>query len=364
MNTKQAIDTRKIIHCDCDCFYAAVEVRDNPQYRGRPLAVGGSPHSRGVIATCSYEARAFGVHSAMSSAKAAQLCPELIFVRPDIAKYQAVSKDIHEIFKQYTDLIEPLSLDEAYLDVTNTPLCSGSATHMAEEIRAKVFQQLGITISAGVAPNKFLAKVASDWNKPDGLFVIRPEHVAEFVMTLDVSKINGVGRVTKAKLNQMGINTCGDLQQRGEAELVQTFGKYGARLYSVAKGIDHRPVQISRERKSISVEHTFSQDLQNIDAVLACIPTLMDELRQRCARKLSEHRVITKRFVKVKFFDFTQTTLEHKIDMPLEDWDSNEVYRSLLESAWARECKPVRLLGVGVRLSAGDVAGGQQLSLL
>lgn len=355
---------RKIIHCDCDCFYAAVEVRDNPMLRGRPLAVGGSPNSRGVIATCSYEARAFGVHSAMSSAKAAQLCPDLIFIKPDIAKYQAVSKGIHEIFKQYTDLIEPLSLDEAFLDVTNAPFCAGSATLIAEEIRAKVRQQLGITISAGVAPNKFLAKVASDWNKPDGLFVIRPEDVAEFVTTLDVSKINGVGKVTKAKLNQMGIETCGDLQQFGEAELIQSFGRYGARLFSVAKGVDNRPVQTHRERKSISVEHTFSEDLKGLTAITDCLPELMDELRSRCERKLGQGRGVAKRFVKVKFFDFTQTTLEHKIELANEEWDSIDVYRSLLETAWAREGKPVRLLGLGVRLSAEEVVDGRQLSLL
>ncbi|UZE96974.1 DNA polymerase IV [Alkalimarinus alittae] len=355
---------RKIIHCDCDCFYAAVEVRDNPLLRGRPLAVGGSPNSRGVIATCSYEARAFGIHSAMSSARAAQLCPDLVFIKPDIAKYQVVSKGIHEVFKQYTDLIEPLSLDEAYLDVTDSPFFAGSATLIAEDIRAKVSQQLGITISAGVAPNKFLAKVASDWNKPDGLFVIRPEDVASFVVALDVSKINGVGKVTKAKLNQMGIETCGDLQNVGEAELIQSFGQYGTRLFSVAQGKDDRPVQTSRVRKSISVEHTFSEDLKDIVSIIDRLPVLIDELRARCERKLGQDRVIAKRFVKVKFFDFTQTTLEHKIETAHEEWDSNDIYRTLLEAAWAREGKPVRLLGVGVRLSVRENVAGRQLSLL
>lgn len=355
---------RKIIHCDCDCFYAAVEVRDNPSLSGLPLAVGGSPNSRGVIATCSYEARKFGIHSAMSSAKAAQLCPDLIFIKPDIAKYQAVSKGIHNIFQQYTDLIEPLSLDEAYLDVTDASFCSGSATLMAEEIRAKVSQQLGITISAGVAPNKFLAKVASDWNKPNGLFVIRPEEVAEFVVALDVSKISGVGRVTKKKLNQMGVETCGDLQTLSEAELVQSFGQYGARLFSVARGLDNRPVQTYRERKSISVEHTFSEDLKDMPAIIEKLPALMDELRLRCERKLGRHRAVVKRFVKVKFFDFSQTTLELKMEAALDQWDSDTVYGSLLEAAWAREGKPVRLLGVGVRLGNAEVTRTRQLSLL
>lgn len=355
---------RKIIHCDCDCFYAAVEVRDNPLLRGRPIAVGGAPNSRGVIATCSYEARKYGVRSAMSSAKAAQLCPGLIFIKPDMAKYQEVSRAMHEIFKQYTHLIEPLSLDEAYLDVTDASFCSGSATLMAEEIRAKVSGQLGITISAGVAPNKFLAKVASDWNKPDGLFVIRPEEVGGFVEGLDVSKINGVGRVTKSRLNQMGIITCGDLQTFGEAELIQSFGGYGKRLFSVARGVDNRPVQTHRERKSISVEHTYSKDLKTVGSIMACVPALMDELRSRCERKLEQGRLVVKRFVKVKFFDFTQTTLEHKVENIYEGWDSDSVYSSLLEVAWAREAKSVRLLGVGVRLGNEEVVESRQLSLL
>ncbi|WP_370301528.1 DNA polymerase IV [Alkalimarinus coralli] len=355
---------RKIVHCDCDCFYAAVEMRDNPQLRGKALAVGGSPTSRGVIATCSYEARQYGVRSAMSSAKAAQLCPDLIFLKPDIPKYQAVSRQIHEIFRQYTALIEPLSLDEAYLDVTDSPYCSGSATLIAKEIRAKVREQLGITISAGVAPNKFLAKVASDWNKPDGIFVIRPADVAAFVTQLNVSKINGVGKVTEAKLNRMGIETCGDLQAYSEAELVKTFGRYGTRLFAVSRGVDNRPVQTSRERKSISVEHTFSDDLVGIDSIVERLPVLMDELRGRCRRKLDGQRFVTKRFVKVKFFDFKQTTLEQKTGAIAEEWDSVDAYRVLLEAAWGREGKPVRLLGVGVRLNDGDSISTGQLPLL
>lgn len=355
---------RKIVHCDCDCFYAAVEVRDNPALRGLPLAVGGSPTSRGVIATCSYEARQYGVRSAMSSAKAAQLCPELIFLKPDIAKYQAVSRQIHQIFRQYTALIEPLSLDEAYLDVTDSPYCNGSATLIAEEIRAKVSSTLGITISAGVAPNKFLAKVASDWNKPNGLFVIRPHEVAAFVKQLPVSKINGVGKVTAAKLKGVGVETCGDLQRYSEVELTEKFGRYGARLYSVARGIDDRPVQTSRIRKSISVEHTFSEDLVSIESIMEKLPVLMDELRGRCRHKLVQGRGVSKRFVKVKFFDFTQTTLELKMASMAEEWDSLEAFRSLLQQAWARGGKPVRLLGVGVRLSDQELAPSRQLSLL
>ncbi len=355
---------RKIIHCDCDCFYAAVEMRDNPSLRGHPLAVGGLPTSRGVVATCNYEARRFGIRSAMSSAKALQLCPDLHFVRPDISKYQVVSQKIREIFEQYTTIIEPLSLDEAYLDVSDSDYCNGSATLIAEEIRNKVRNELNITISAGVAPNKFLAKVASDWNKPDGLFVIRPDDVPGFVKTLPVSKINGVGKVTAAKLKVLGIETCGDLQRFSLLELTQKFGKYGSRLYSIATGIDDRPVQVNRIRKSISVEHTFSEDLPSIDSIVEKLPLLMDELRRRCKRKLGVDGKIAKRFVKVKFFDFTQTTLEEKMTSIDSQWDSDDAFRLLLECAWQRGNKPVRLLGVGVRLNDNETIETGQLPLL
>ena len=355
---------RKIIHCDCDCFYAAVEMRDNPELRGRPLAVGGLPSSRGVVATCNYEARAFGVRSAMSSSKALHLCPDLVFVKPDIAKYQMVSRKIHEIFEQYTSIIEPLSLDEAYLDVTNSDDCNGSATLMAEEIRNKVRNQLNITISAGVAPNKFLAKVASDWNKPDGLFVIKPSDVPVFVKTLPVSKINGVGKVTAAKLKVLGVETCGDLQRFSMLELTQKFGKYGSRLYSVATGVDERPLQVSRVRKSISVEHTFAEDLSGMTSIINALPFLMEELRQRCRRKLKSPCSVSKRFVKVKFYDFTQTTLEEKMTLTGEEWDSADAFRLLLQNAWQRSSKPVRLLGVGVRLNDEIEHETTQLSLL
>ncbi len=358
------VNLRKIIHCDCDCFYAAVEMRDNPGLRGLPLAVGGLPSSRGVVATCNYEARRFGIRSAMSSSRALQLCPDLVFVKPDISKYQAVSRKIHEIFEQYTSIIEPLSLDEAYLDVTNSDYCNGSATLIAEEIRTKVRNQLNITISAGVAPNKFLAKVASDWNKPDGLFVIQPSDVPVFVKTLPVSKINGVGKVTAAKLKVLGVETCGDLQRFSLLELTQKFGKYGARLYSVATGFDDRPLQVSRVRKSISVEHTFAEDLPDKTSIIDSLPFLMEELRQRCRRKLKSSGAISKRFVKVKFYDFTQTTLEEKITLTGEEWDSEDAFRLLLENAWQRGGKPVRLLGVGVRLNDEVEQETSQLSLL
>ncbi|MDR2032082.1 MAG: DNA polymerase IV, partial [Azoarcus sp.] len=211
---------RKIIHCDCDCFYAAVEMRDDPSLRGKPLAVGGRPEARGVIATCNYEARAFGVHSAMSTAHALRLCPRIILLPPDFRRYRAASRQILAIYRDYTPRVEPLSLDEAYLEVSGLERCQGSATRMAEEIRARIRAEVRITASAGIAPNKFLAKVASDWNKPDGQFVVRPQEVDAFVAALPVEKIFGVGKVTAARLQKCGVRTCGDLRAWDLARLI------------------------------------------------------------------------------------------------------------------------------------------------
>ena len=223
--------TRKVIHCDCDCFYAAVEMRDDPRLRGRPLAVGGRAETRGVIATCNYEARAFGVHSAMPTARALQLCPHLILLPPDFERYREASRRILAIYRDYTALVEPLSLDEAYLDVSGVDRCRGSASLMAQEIRARIHDEVGITASAGIAPNKFIAKVASDWNKPDGQFVVRPQDVDAFVAALPVKKIFGVGKVTAARLNRLGVNTCGDLRAWSVADLTHEFGSFGASLH-------------------------------------------------------------------------------------------------------------------------------------
>ncbi len=233
---------RKIIHIDCDCFYAAIEMRDDPSLASRPLAVGGAADRRGVIATCNYEARAYGVRSAMASAHALKLCPDLLILRPRMDAYREASRAIHEIFRSYTELIEPLSLDEAYLDVSDCRHFSGSATRIAQDIRRRVWEQLRITVSAGVAPNKFLAKIASDWKKPDGLFVITPDQVEDFVEGLPVDRLHGVGRVTAEKLKRLGIHDCGHLRQWSRVELLREFGVFGERLYSLARGIDQRPV--------------------------------------------------------------------------------------------------------------------------
>lgn len=335
---------RKIIHIDCDCFYAAIEMRDNPALVGRPLAVGGSPDRRGVIATSNYEARAYGVRSAMSSRHAMQLCPELLIVKPRFEVYRSVSKDMHRIFQQFTEQIEPLSLDEAYLDVSDSPHCAGSATRIAEAIRQQVARELRITVSAGVAPNKFLAKIASDWRKPDGLFVIRPEQVADFVAALPVSKLHGVGRVTAERLAQLGIHNCLDLRNRDKLALVQAFGSFGERLWQLAQGVDDRQVKADRRRKSLSVERTYDQDLPDLAACLQQLPLLLEEMQARLQRLDADYRIGTP-FVKVKFHDFTQTTLEQAGSQR-----NLASYSQLLTSAWQRGDKPVRLLGVGVRL--------------
>ena len=233
-------DTRKIIHCDCDCFYAAIEIRDDPSLAGLPVAVGGSEDRRGVIATCNYEARQYGIHSAMASATAKRKCRDLIIIPGNMEKYRTASQQMHQIFREYTDTIEPLSLDEAFLDVTGTTICQGSGTLIAQEIRQKVRQEIGITLSAGVAPNKFLAKIASDWNKPDGQFVITPDKVEAFILKLPIGKLFGVGKVTARKMDLLGIENCGDLQDYTNFELVEMFGSFGETLYNLCRGIDER----------------------------------------------------------------------------------------------------------------------------
>lgn len=335
---------RKIIHCDCDCFYAAVEMRDNPALADIPLAVGGRADQRGVIATCNYVARRFGVRSAMATAQAMQRCPDLIVLPPAMEKYRIASRQILAIYRDYTELVEPLSLDEAYLDVTHAPHCQGSATLMAQEIRQRIFETVGITASAGIAPNKFLAKIASDWNKPNGQYVIRPAQVEAFVAALPVDKLFGVGTVTARKLHQLGAHTCADLRSWSMAELQQHFGKFGERLYELCRGLDSREVSPSRERKSVSVEETYVADLPNLAACRGQLPQLSAQLQARIERA-KVAKAIRKLFVKIRFADFQRTTAEclsSTLDLAMLE--------SLLEKAYARGNRPVRLLGAGVRL--------------
>lgn len=348
---------RKIIHCDCDCFYASVEIRDDPQLRGKPVAVGGLPSSRGVIAACNYEARAYGVRSAMASAEALRRCPGLILLRPDFERYRAASKQILAIYRDYTALVEPLSLDEAYLDVSGQPHCQGSATLMAKEIRARIFAEVGITASAGIAPNKFLAKVASDWNKPNGQFLVRPQDVNQFVASLPVGKIFGVGKVTAATLNRLGVTTCGELRAWSQADLMARFGSFGARLYRLCRGIDDRPVAPDQPRKSLSVENTYDKDLPDLQSCLAALPELVDTFQRRYERSRDAGPIV-KIFVKLRFDDFSRTTVERGAEVP-----DVALWQTLLEEGYARKQRPVRLLGIGVRFDVQEEIGAEQLQL-
>jgi DNA polymerase IV len=334
---------RKIIHCDADCFFAAIEMRDDPSLNSRPIAVGGSSDRRGVISTCNYAARRFGVHSAMPSSTAMRLCPELIIVPHRMEAYKAASEQMQAIFYEYTDLVEPLSLDEAFLDVSDCHLQRGSATLIAQEIRQRIQAEVGISVSAGIAPNKFLAKVASDWNKPNGQFVITPSQVADFVAQLPVKKIYGVGKAMEAKLAELNILTCSDLQQFSIFDLSQRFGQMGARLYHLSRGVDERPLTVERRRKSLSVENTFPQDLKSLASCLQQLPTLSQQLALRL-RRVDEDYQIIKLIVKIKFSDFSITTIERsaKSISPLE-------LQKLCTQAYERKKLPVRLLGVGVR---------------
>lgn len=349
---------RKIIHCDADCFFAAIEMRDDPSLQGRPIAVGGQVERRGVISTCNYEAREFGIHSAMASATALRLCPDLIIVPHNMEAYRKASQSMREIFFDYTDLVEPLSLDEAFLDVSDSPHCRGSATLIAEEIRERIFQTINIRVSAGVAPNKFLAKIASDWNKPDGLCVIPPDQIESFVLPLPVKKLHGVGKVSTEKLRRMGVNTCGDLRRYSVFELSERFGSFGQRLYDLCRGEDKRQVVSSRRRKSLSVENTYSKDLPDLDHCLAKLPDLFIQLQSRL-QGLDKAYLVSKAFVKVKFDDFTSTTLERA-------GTSARIshYREMMTDAVERKSRPVRLLGIGVRLLDLEAGlGDKQLDL-
>ena len=332
------ISPRKIIHVDMDCFYAAIEMRDHPELAGQPLAVGGS--RRGVLTTCNYEAREFGCRSAMPAFKALQLCPDLVLLPVRFDVYRAESFRIREIFAQFTPQIEPLSLDEAYLDVSHL---ESEATCIAAEVRARIFETTRLTASAGIAPNKFLAKVASDWRKPDGQFEVRAGDIAGFVENLPVEKIWGVGKRTAERIHRLGIETCGDLQQWSEIDLHRHFGKFGTDLYHLSRGIDDREVNPHRERKSVSNERTFRENLVDIESGLERLDELLEELGEDLVKH--ENRIIREGFVKLKFEDFKITNAQQamsQIDPP--------VFRQLLTEAWSRgKGKSVRLIGAGVR---------------
>ena len=337
-----------------DCFYAAVEIRDNPDLINKPVAIGAPPGKRGVLCTANYIARKYGVRSAMSSNQALKLCPQLHFITPNFAKYKAVSTEIHSIFKMFTDQIEPLSLDEAYLDVTNSTEYSNSATMIAAEIKMKIKHQTGLTASAGVSFNKLLAKIASDWKKPNGLFAITPDQVQDFMPPLPIEKLFGVGKVTKSKLEALGLRTCADLQKLSLYELSTYFKSSAETLYNQSRGIDHREVSTRSQRKSISVENTYSEDLLTLDQCLEKLPRLFQELEYRIAN-LPDERLIKTVTVKVKTNEFKTTTA----DKCFTELNMDE-FSGLLSNAFARYNQPVRLIGLGVRFaSAPDISAKQ-----
>ena len=304
MNAQPASTVRKIIHVDMDCFYAAIEVRDNPRLRGKPVAVGGD-NPRSVVCTASYEARQYGVRSAMPMMRAKTQCPGLVIIRPRFPAYKKESEHIRRIFADYTDLIEPLSLDEAYLDVSAS---TRYASSIAREIRQRIFKETGLTASAGIAANKMLAKIASDWKKPDGQYTITPDQVAAFIQPLPVRKIPGVGPVLTEQIAKLGVQTCGELQQLDMDVLVRHFGSSSYDLYQRCRGIDERPVDPNTIRKSLSTERTFQEDILTLEACVPMVDQLYDELQKDLLKV--ENRSIHKLVVKVKFSDFQQTTRE------------------------------------------------------
>jgi DNA polymerase-4 len=333
---------RKFIHIDMDCFYAAVEMRDNPSLRNKPIAIGGRSR-RGVLSTANYIARQYGVRAAMSNYKALQLCPDLVLVPGRMEVYRDVSSQIRSIFARYTDLIEPLSLDEAFLDVTDSKACQGSATFIANQIRTEIEQETGLTASAGIAPIKFLAKIASDENKPNGYCVIAPHQVEAFLLALDLKKIPGVGKVTLEKLHANGFKVGKDVVSAGYNNMVARFGNFGGELFRKCNGEIIGRVNTSRERKSLSVEHTYEYDKTSLEACLNELPVLYEELIKRLEKRQLLDK-ITKLTVKVKFNDFIATTA----DQIASNLDIS-VLAALMEKAYARGGKKgVRLLGVGV----------------
>jgi DNA polymerase-4 len=337
--------TRKIIHIDMDCFYAAVEIRDNPSLADKPVAVGGLPEERGVLCTCNYLARKFKVRSAMSTAYAKRLCPDLVVLPVNMEKYSEIAQTIRRIFLEFTPLVEPLSLDEAYLDVTNSDHCQGSATLIAKAIRQKIWDTVSLTASAGVSSNKLLAKIASGWSKPDGLFVIHPREIDEFIKKLPVSELYGVGKVTEKKLYHLGMKTCADLQKLSLVHLIAHFGeKGGYRLYEQCRGIDSRDVEPNRIRKSLSVEQTFKQDI-DINNSLDFLRDLYEAFLKRF-QKYATYRSIKNQCVKIKLSNFKVITIERSCQEI-----SFNLYKELLTELSKRSYGEIRLLGLGVHFN-------------
>ncbi len=338
--------SRKIIHVDMDAFYASVEQRNNPELKGKPVVVGGRPDSRGVVSTCSYEARVFGIHSAMPTSEAYRRCPHAVFItNADFSEYQKVSTQVREIFREVTELIEPLSLDEAYLDVSDNKLNEPSATRLAEWIRRRILEITSLTASAGVSYNKSLAKIASDWNKPDGLTVITPDMAESFITDLPVSRFWGVGPVTAGRMKELGIHTGGDLRSWPLWKLSDVFGKAGPWYYDLCRGIDDRKVESVRIRKSLGKERTFGEDIEDFDKLAEFLENLCSSVWKELEEKNLRGRTVT---IKVKYGDFRQVTRSRSF---LSAVQNQELFKqTILELLKETEAgkRPVRLVGASV----------------
>jgi DNA polymerase-4 len=350
---------RRILHIDMDAFYASVEQRDNPSLKGKPVAVGGSPAGRGVVAAASYEARAFGVHSAMSMARAIRLCPSLMIVRPDFQKYRAASNAVFSIFREVTPLVEPLSLDEAYLDVTENSWGETLATPVAKRVKARILEETRLTASAGVAPNKFLAKVASGWKKPDGLTVISPERVEPFLQQLPVDALWGVGPVTAKKLRARGIERLVDVRTTDAQILREAVGSMADWLRQLSNGIDERPVTPHREAKSSGSENTFAEDLTDVEVIRQEVAEMAASVVRWLARKDLFARTVT---IKVRYADFTTITRSHSAPPTRDEGDIAARAVGLLSKTEAGQ-RPVRLLGVSVHNLSSEIGLAQSSRL-
>ena len=356
-----ANQTRKIIHVDMDAFYASVEQRDNPQYRGKPLAVGASPRQRGVVAASSYEAREFGIYSAMPSRTAIALCPSLIFVKPRFEIYRAVSAQIHDVFRRYTDIVEPVALDEAYLDVTENKRGLPYASTVAQSIRREILTETNLTASAGVSINKFLAKIASGENKPNGMTVILPEDAEAFVESLPIEDFHGIGKVTAAKMHSLGIQTGADLKKCDRSFLIRSFGKVGSYYYNIARAKDNREVEANRIRKSIGAENSFAENLSDEETILIKLKQIAVTLVERINRHQASGRTLT---LKVKFSDYQQITRSRTFEKCINSLDV--IMREAVELLEIVELngKSIRLLGISLsNLNNSKKAKIVQLSL-
>lgn len=334
---------RKIIHVDMDAFFASVEQRDFPEYRGQPVIVGGRPDSRGVVAACSYEARQYGIHSAMSSAQAYRLCPQAIFIKPRFDAYKEASSVIRKIFLHYTALVEPVSLDEAYLDVSHSTDFHGSATLIAKDIKKSIMQKTGLVASTGISYNKFLAKIASDMDKPDGLFLITPKQGGSFVENLEIGRFHGIGKATEKKMLALGINNGHDLKQKSLSFLLKNFGKRGQYFYDIAKAVDHRPVDSHRNTQSVGVETTFQVDIKDSAEVVGHLYDLLAKALKKLDVKKMTALTLT---VKIKYHDFVQITRSRTLSKAINlSIKQASVLEGLLKNTDVGQRK-IRLLGV------------------